>query len=176
MDSDIIARMRAEEADLVRKLAAVRDFLSVYGGAPKVPSGDQPTRKPASREPVGIDGFGEYGRKIVAHSMQCLLLSPHPVRTRDVVQFLEALNIQISGENKINAVGALLARSRDIVSHGKRGWTVADSDTAREIVGKYTHKENEAPSEQSPEPQKPAGWGAPPPPPAPSHSNPWPSA
>lgn len=151
MNQTIIKQMREEEADLLRKLKAVRDFLSAYGEAPRSDEPVQdvrPKERPAGSAPrgkVGIDGFGPYGRRIVAESMKAMLTTTFPMRTRDIVQVLEAMDIEITGENKINAVGALLSRSRDIVSHGKQGWTLEDRDRALEIVGKYAVKENEAP-------------------------------
>ena len=151
MDDDIVERMRAEEADLARKLRAVRDLLAAYGQDPHSPSPSRLAPKakaPApAREKVGIDGFGNYGRRIVANSMMAMLTSAHPIKTREILKFLEAMNIEVTGANKVNAVGALLSRSRDIISHGKSGWEIADRRVAEEIVAKYGHKENEPHSE-----------------------------
>lgn len=157
MDHDIITRMRIEEADLSRKLKAVRDLLAAYGqevgtanvnlpAAAVTPSaGPARAHATSSREKVGIDGFGSYGRRIVATSMMAILMSTGPVKTREIVEFLESMDVAITGENKVNAVGALLSRSSDIVSHGKGGWTVADDAQARDIVSEHAFKENEAP-------------------------------
>lgn len=171
MDGEIISRMRDEESALLRKLAAVRDLLAAYGEtaasetarivAARGDTLNSTRRTSPSREKVGIEGFGEYGRRIVATAIYGMLFQTEPMKTRKIVEFLEGLKIDISGENKVNAVGALLGRSTDIVSHGKGGWTVADEARAKEIVSKYAHKENEAPSDKSPEPQKPAGESAP---------------
>jgi len=146
---DIVERMRREREDLARKLRAVDAFLAAYDAGDVAaqttgsPHSRQKTNSRMSREKVGVDGFGEYGRGIVANAMKRLLESPHPARTREIVDYIESIGIEISGENKINAVGAMLARSADIVSHGKKGWTVADEAVAREIVGKYAQKEKE---------------------------------
>lgn len=183
MDRDVINQMRAEEANLSRKLKAVRDLLAAYGedvGTPtyNVPASiftnSVPARTGATvgREKVGIEGFGKYGRVIVATSMQAMLMSLDPVKTREIVDFLEAMKIQITGENKVNAVGALLSRSADIISHGKGGWSVADDARAREVVGEYAHKENEAPSETA-DASDAASEGEPPPKPASSDPSAW---
>lgn len=179
MENDVTQWLQAEEASLLQKLAAVRATIAAYG----VQSASRGTQTPVAakaatpaRGKVGIEGFGAYGRKVVAEAMKVMLTTNHATKTRDLVAAMEAMNVEITGENKINALGALLARSSDITSHGKGGWTLADRDAAIEIVGKYARKENEAPSEQSPEPQKPAGWGVQPPVPAPSNPNPWPGA
>jgi hypothetical protein len=177
VDGDIIARMRAEEAELSRKLKAVQSFLAAYGADTGDSSGPAPRKAnpTSSREKVGIDGFGSYGRTVVAEAMRMLLLSPHPVKTRDLIAPIEAMGVTITGENKINALGALLARSIDITSHGKGGWSIANTERAYEIVSQYGHKENEAPSETAGASDA-AGWGAPTPSPAPVNPNPWPSA
>lgn len=151
MDGDIVTRLKQEEAELSRKLKAVRDVLSAYGVGDDSSATPSP-RKSGSREKHGIEGYGEYGRMIVAHAMLVLLTEDGPVKTRDIVKYLEAGNIDITGENKINAVGALLSRSVDITSHGKSGWSIADRPKAIEIVNKYVPKsapeagENEAPN------------------------------
>jgi len=144
MDADIVNRMRAEEADLSRKLKAVRDFLAAYGAAPvsSIPTAEEapvsPKERPTGTRPkVGIEGFGDYGRTIIAECMRSMLSVRYPLKTRQLVEHLEGAGIEITGENKINAVGALLSRSDDITSHGKSGWTVADAQTALTIVGRY---------------------------------------
>jgi hypothetical protein len=143
VDSETIARMRAEEADLMRKLKAVRDFLAVYGDdAPRVAL-PADNKRAAGREKVSITGFSRYGQIVVAECMRLMLTASHPTKTRALVEFLEATGIEISGENKINAVGALLSRSADIISHGKAGWTLADPTIATQIVAEHGHKENE---------------------------------
>jgi hypothetical protein len=168
VDNDIVARMREEEADLARKLAAVRQFLAAYdsntddgGAAAGTNRYEEVKKRETQRGKVGIDGYGEYGRQIVAIAMMAMIDTAEPVRTRKIVEYLDAAGVHITGENKINAVGALLSRSNDIVSHGKRGWTLADESTARSIIQHYALNENEAPSDTSPEPQRSAVEGAP---------------
>ncbi|MGN6271297.1 MAG: hypothetical protein ACTHM0_15540 [Sphingomonas sp.] len=150
MRNDIIDQMRAEEADLVKKLNAVRAFIIAYGegdGAPREKA--EPMRKAttSARGKVGIEGYSRYGQVVVAEAMRVLIASSSLVRTRQLVEAVEAMGIEISGENKINALGALLSRSEDIISHGKSGWELSDRDAAKEIVAKYGHKENEPHSE-----------------------------
>ena len=146
MDSDIIAQMRKEEADLSRKLKAVRDFLAAYDIAPSNEA-PPPTPKGASatqsREKVGIDGFSDYGRKVVAAAMKELLTATHPIKTRRIVEALLGKGLAITGKDPVNALGAMLYRSADVVSHGKAGWTLADPEVAEKIVGKYAQKEND---------------------------------
>lgn len=48
-----------------------------------------------------------------------------PVLTRDLVASLELLDVEIRGENKVNALSVLLARSSKIKGHGRAGWTQA---------------------------------------------------
>lgn len=155
MDKDIIAQMRAEEADLARKLKAVRDFLVAYGA----PASNDLTRavtptpvqkaQAEGRGKVDIDGYSPYGRGIVATAMVVLLTANHPMKTRQIVEVLQSMNVEITGQDPINAVGALISRSTDIISHGKAGWTLADVEKAREIVGKYALKENEPRSDDA---------------------------
>jgi len=171
MNADIVKQMRLEEADLARKLQAVRDFLRAYGERPAEPTSSPPEPpKPASdggsREKVDITSFTEQTRRSVLYAMQAMTVSPDLVKTRDLVSFVEAMGHTISGTNKINALGALLARSEDVVGHGKSGWALADREKALVMIQKYLPKENEAPSGNPPEPQKPAGWGVQPPLPA----------
>src|SRR5690606_10300635 len=75
--------------------------------------------------------------------MQALTVNPGLMKTRELVEFVEAMGHEISGQNKVNALGALLARSADIVGHGKSGWSLADREKALAIVNEYGPKENE---------------------------------
>lgn len=180
MDGDIIAQMRKEEADLSRKLKAVRDFLAAYNvpasneaaPAPATAAGPNAAAKAGSaqREKVNIDGFTAYGRGVVATAMQLMLTQAGPVKTRQAVEFMQGLGMELTGQDPVNAVGALLYRSADLVSHGKKGWTIADEAVAREIVGKYAHKENEAPSETADASDAASEGG---PTPAPAWTNPF---
>lgn len=154
MNASIVKQMRDEEADLVRKLKAVRDFLAAYG---EVPQGAETERKSEStqrsqapREKVDITGYGDYHRKSVALAMMCMTAEPGPVKTRELVQFIEAMGHEITGKDKINALGALLSRSSDIQSHGKRGWTLLDREKGLQIANEYGGvKEKEPTSENA---------------------------
>lgn len=178
MDGDIITRLDAEEADLLRKLKAIRDLKAAYGVRPEDGSAAKAVtdRKASSRPKVGMEGYGPYGRIVVAEAMRFLLLATEPMKTRELVPMIEAMGITITGENKINALGALLGRSQDIVSHGKAGWTLANKDVARTIVAQYGQNENEASKADADDASETRGWGAPPPPPPAPTPNLWPGA
>lgn len=156
---DIVQRMRAEEADLLRKLEAVRLFLGAYGETPKttlqpawtstskqtVKNGPKSTRPSlASR----ADKFGTYGQAMVDLSI-ALLPNPDdgPMLTRDLLAKFEAQGVEVRGQNKVNALSALLARSTKIAGHGRAGWTRAEARTAdedNEILVRRDQKEIEA--------------------------------
>lgn len=160
MNAEIVKQMRAEEADLVRKLQAVRDFLAAYGEAPK---GDYRTesaslkgsRSNARSKSVPITSYQADTRTSVALALMFMATSDGLMKTADLVSCIEGLGHEIGGANKVNALGALLSRSEDVEGHGKRGWTVHDREhalaLAREHAGQYlgedTQKENEPESE-----------------------------
>jgi len=162
VDASTIQKVKAERAELLRKLAAVDVFLAAYGEQPasvphhaaessavvtaRLPPAARATADAPSKDKKAIENFTPYGRKAIATSMSYLIGRSTPVRTRELVDLLEGIGFAIRGENAINALGALLGRSEDIVSHGKAGWTLADPDKAAEIVRNYAHKENEPPS------------------------------
>jgi hypothetical protein len=148
MDADIVERMRSEEADLVRKLQAVRDFLAAYGEAPKGSPGltrPTPRSDAGGRPKVEIDSFTAQTRTSVVLAIQALTLTPGLMKTSELVQVVEAMGHTINGENKVNALGALLSRSVDVIGHGKSGWELADREKALRIVSNYAPKRNEAP-------------------------------
>lgn len=147
MDSDIIAQMRKEEADLARKLKAVRDLLAAYNvtasnepSQPAAPAKGEKAQSP--REKVGIDGYSDYGRALVASAMREMLPATQPVKTRRIAEALDEKGIAITGKDPVNALGAMLHRSADITSHGKAGWTLTDPVAAKAIVDKYAHRED----------------------------------
>lgn len=146
MDDQIIRQLKAEEATLARKLHAVRELLTLYGGAAVSESTPSPaaSKRGGQREKVEITGFTEASRQSVALAMEALLHGTPPIRTRNLVSYIEARGHEISGNDKINALGALLGRSADIISHGKSGWSLADRERALDIVAAHAPKENEA--------------------------------
>lgn len=176
MDADIVARMRSEEADLARKLQAVRDFLAAYGEAPassprqSVVSlrGDS-----GSRPKVAIDSFTAQTKTSVVLSIMALTQSDGLMKTSELVEFVEARGHQISGENKVNALGALLARSADVIGHGKSGWELADRERALEIVNHYAPKRTEASPAKPEDASEVDGEGAATPNPSQVNPHPW---
>ncbi|WP_338426409.1 hypothetical protein [Sphingopyxis kveilinensis] len=151
MDAEIINRMREEEAALMEKLRAVRNVLIAYGERPLDPSAapkSAPAKAAPAREKVEITGYGAYHRKSVALAMMAMGTSAGPVKSRQLVQFIEAMGHEITGKDKINALGALLSRSVDIQSHGKVGWTLIDREKGIQIAHQYSGlKEKEPTSE-----------------------------
>lgn len=147
MDADIVKRMRDEEADLSRKLQAVRDFLSVYGESPQVPA-SRPVvgsrSESGARPKVEIDAFTKQTRTSVVLALQALTTTTSLMKTSELVRIIEAQGYTINGDNKINALGALLSRSADVIGHGKSGWELADREKALQIVSSYAPKRNEA--------------------------------
>ena len=143
MNADIVKQMRAEEADLVRKLEAVRVFLAAYGEAPKGGDSTAPktTRSAPRSKNVPITSYQADTRTSVALSLMIMATSPGLVKTADLVKGVEAMGHEISGSNKVNALGALLARSEDVEGRGKSGWTVYDREKAlalaREHAGQF---------------------------------------
>lgn len=179
MNADIVNQMRAEEADLVRKLQAVRDFLAAYGEAPKGGSQSESAtpkagRRAARSKNVPITSYQADTRTSVALALMFMATSEGLVKTADLVRSIEAVGHEIGGENKVNALGALLARSEDVEGHGKSGWTIYDRERAlalaREHAGKYlgseVQKEKEPTSENAV--GSDAGQGG-----APTPSYPW---
>jgi hypothetical protein len=141
MDRPVIEQLKTEEADLLRKLEAVRGVLRAYGAltpdgdgkpaaVPHVPTANIPALKSeGGRERVGLDRFSEYGRQIVQAAIDAIKGDggSAPIRTKLLVEMIEAQGLTIRGEDKGNALSALLARSIDVRSNGRRGWTLCSS-------------------------------------------------
>ena len=149
MQAEIIKQMRDEEAALLRKLEAVRTFLAAYGevAVTSGPASAQATKRAISvqriREKVSITSFTVQTRQSVLLSLEAMVHATGLVRTSDLVDYVHRRGHQISGENKVNALGALLARSEDVEGHGKSGWTVPDRERALVILKEHLYKENE---------------------------------
>lgn len=170
MDADIIKRMQEEEEEeLMKKLRAVRDLMIAYGVRPLDPGAvakAAPSEAPA-REKIEITGYGEAQRKSVALAMMMLGTNEGPIKSRQLVELIEAMGHEITGKDKINALGALLSRSADVKSHGKAGWTAIDREKCMKIANEYGGlKEKEPISVPAVGPD--AGWGS-----APTPTQPW---
>lgn len=159
MDEDIVARMEAEEADLAAKLEAVRQFLAVYRGKAGARA-EKPSARAASNSPRPkrsqddrLDKFGPYGQRIVDTVTNLLPGNGgNPVPTRRLVDQLGILGVEITGNNKVNSLSALLARSSKIKGYGRAGWTL-QSETPGELYPRILdgtfQKENEPHSEEA---------------------------
>jgi hypothetical protein len=156
MDEDFMARLDSEEAALEAKLAAVRQLKLVYGFKGAAIAVKQaasvrpaPTVRPARSFVDRIDKFGPYGKSVIEAATKFLPdETGHPVPTRDLVEKIEILDIDIRGENKVNALSALLARSSKIKGHGRAGWTLATpkSHDDNQLQGGAAHNAIEAPN------------------------------
>jgi hypothetical protein len=131
MSPEFIAAARAEEAELVKKLEAVRGLLSAYGagdtGAPVAPA--VPVAKPKTTEWAARpkDKFTPYGQDIVDRAIAVVRAAPElPIKTKAIADVMLADGVEIRGNDPANALGALLARSSALQSLGKRGWTLTN--------------------------------------------------
>jgi hypothetical protein len=123
------ASILAEEADLERKLEAVRLMKAAYGvgsGVTTVAPLAVERAKPVARKSRDLsdrmDKFGLYGQHIIDSALLMLPGADHnPLPTRNLVTMLETIGVDIRGENKVNALSALLARSTKIKGHGRSG-------------------------------------------------------
>lgn len=139
MDNYIIDRMRREEAELSRKLEAVRAVLSAYGvsaatdrldvkdeATAEVVKGKRSSERSAA-EKLPIERFSLYGQNIVKAALEeCLSRMGSPISSRDMVQLLKMRGIEVQGKDPANALSSLLARASVLKPNGRRGWTVAD--------------------------------------------------
>jgi hypothetical protein len=164
MDNDILSRMEAEEVDLAQKLDAVRQFLAVYRGKPtKAQRVEAPATRQVRTLEQRLDKFGPYGQRIV-DTTETLLPGNggNPVTTRTLVEQLLSLGVEITGENKVNSLSALLARSSKMKGYGRAGWTLQSADAGKRYPFRQegsVPNENEAPNTTHPDgvraPQKP---------------------
>lgn len=161
MNAEIVKQMRSEEADLVRKLQAVRDFLAAYGEKPigndsaVKASNVRPSR--TIREKVDISSFTAQTRRSVLLALEKMAHTDGLTKTKELVDYIESRGHEVSGKNKVNSLGALLARSLDVEGHGKSGWDVVDRDRALQLLTKYEYNEKEPTSEDAGGSE--TGWG-----------------
>ncbi|MDE1915056.1 MAG: hypothetical protein KGJ57_04775 [Sphingomonadales bacterium] len=170
MDSDVIEKLRREEADLTQKLEAVRMILRAYGDTkdithtvshvhravlPKPNNGEQDGNG-KSREKMTLDRFSAYGRAVVGAAIrECANYQEGPITSREMVRLVEKQGIDVRGADKVNAISALLARSIDLKPNGRKGWTLSDEyreiEEYREMQDENTshasHNENDPPDD-----------------------------
>ena len=157
---DIIARMDVEEAVLVRRLEAVRAVKLAYGITPATSITDAPRPSFAHGTPRLVrmsvprtaddrkDKFGAYGQSVIEAALTAIMpgdLAPTP--TRELVKMIEELGVPIRGENKVNALTALLARSSKFKGHGRAGWTVQTDEIAPSGAEENGHPGTRSPGE-----------------------------
>lgn len=159
MDSEIIDRMRREEADLKRKLDAVRALLIAYGEAPlesspitsrTVLNSKESKRssdiQSSGREKMPLERFSTYGQSIVKAAIEeCFSHIGKPIPSREMVDLVEKRGVQVRGDDKGNALSALLARSADLKANGRKGWTLSEEYLERnnQQIAELFGEENE---------------------------------
>jgi hypothetical protein len=134
---EFVRHLKAEEAALLEKLEVVRKALAIYHPATNTaPAPEKATARALAElanhavnaaASVRADKFSSYGQKIVATALE--LVPPYgkpPLATRTLVEMLTGRGVTVRGENPINALSALLARSSQLQAHGRRGWTRAE--------------------------------------------------
>ena len=152
LDQSIIEHLRAEEAELISKLEAIRSVLIVYGADVKTGASFSAPHiaKQASallegntaRVRAPLDRFSAYGANVIRTAMRCIEEHPIvPVPTRLLVDLIQERGVEIRGEDKVNALSALLARCLEVKSNGRRGWTIEHDE---EESGEDGPNENEA--------------------------------
>ena len=167
MDEGVVASVLAEREDLLRKLDAVEKFLAVYGR-----DGAKPVARPSVKRVLArsfadrIDKFGVYGQSVINGALKHLpSVDGEPVLTRDLVTMLDDEGIAIRGENKVNALSALLARSSQIKGHGRNGWTRNDPvHNSAQLTGPVENDRNDTGTSSNDSGVKPIsksgdGWG-----------------
>ena len=136
MDDTFIAAVRAELATLKRRSAALCAMLAAYDIAEEASVESATQAKPEKptapltglippRDRVRTDRFSSYGESVVDAAEAALTgREDAPVPTRELVGMIEERGVEIRGNDKVNALSALLSRSTRIKSNGRRGWTL----------------------------------------------------
>lgn len=131
---------------------------AAYGIGPlqiTVPSTSAPAARRAPRPVTDrMDKFGSYGQAVIDASLPLLPgENDAPLPTRELLAKLEFRGVDIRGENKVNALSALLARCSKIKGHGRAGWTLAGpkeaADQFDELLLKTEEPSNGAPVDGS---------------------------
>lgn len=137
MVNDIVGDLKAERASLLRKLAAIDAALAAYGETDRAysPSAEAPEVfqvpgvRTSKRGKVPLDRFSEYGASVVKAATEVIRAGDgRPIPTRELVDSLKRRGVQIRGADQANALSALLSRSADVVSNGRSGWTIDESE------------------------------------------------
>lgn len=135
-----IASLEAElGADIrYRRLTELRNVLSLYDienvARSGVVGGEEGTkvakqasgRRPSPEREKALDGARLYLNN---------RLGPTP--TRDILAHLEAMEIEIGGENPVNNLSAMLSNSGMFIPHGRSGWTVAPKEFADVVASVF---------------------------------------
>ncbi len=97
------------------KIKHLQQLLALYDGtAPKTPRPARARRK------------GSAGREAaLRHAADFIRDSDGPMRTADILAYLELHNVIIDGQAPVSNLSAMLSRSEDFISHGRAGWTLA---------------------------------------------------
>jgi len=113
--------------DLAERKSALEKFLDVYAefSADESPIDDTDT----DDEPRRPSSSSTAKAKILVAVAQLLAEGRHAY-TRELVNELQAINVEIGGADKIQALSAILSKDSRFISSRKLGWSLLDPKTA----------------------------------------------
>lgn len=113
--ADLVRAAIAERARLLRRLEALNGVIAAYEGSAVAYQNEIRTR----------DRFSQYGSRIVGAVCEIVSQADAPIPTRVLVGLLRDRGVDVRGVDQANALSALLARSSELQSQGRRGWLLA---------------------------------------------------
>jgi hypothetical protein len=107
-----IAIAREDITRAQHKIAVLEELKRGYSAKPYSYSGKDSARLPPTQV-AATEAIASY----LKHRTE-------PVRTTDLLHFLEEQGIKFGGRYPRNTLSVLLSRSKHFVAHGRRGWTM----------------------------------------------------
>ena len=127
---DILKAALIEERQLISRLEAVRSLIRAYGGDMGYEQGQV---APAAAKPTRRIDANPRIQEIKDLVADLLRGQKDPVKTRDILEFVESAGIEINATQPVSYLSAMLARADDLfISHGRQGWTVRNGATNTE--------------------------------------------
>jgi hypothetical protein len=166
-----IARLQAElDQDIrFRRLRQLTEALKLYreGEEAELAAGPAGIVREAQRESRQTNDASDHKKRRASPENERILDAVEgltiplgsPIQTRQILDHLRAIGIDVPGKNPLNNLSAMMSNSRRFVSHGRAGWMSKGSmpSQAAHVDANASDDPAEAEEDDAPEPDDPRG-------------------
>jgi len=119
MTDQLVQAMLEEERQLLQRLDAVRAVIKAYGGDASAAHSVEKKVLGRNQRSRSLSGRTDRITSLVEDHLRG---KSEPTPTREILSFLASKGIEITGNNPVTSLSALLSRAQEFEPVGRKGW------------------------------------------------------